>query len=172
MNNRALTPEECQFAEDNHDIIYSFMRCKRLSEDYYDIIAFGFLRAVRKYFERSELRQYSFKTIAYYAMNSDLYNHYRKQYRQKRRAYIVSFDTVVYDDDRLTLMDIIPDENADCNILLEEISEMLPADQFNIVRMKAEGYNDREIAQSYNIPVKSVKDMLSSIREILRPSLV
>ena len=172
MKNTPLTPEQKQFAEDNHNIVYLFLRYKRLSLDYYDIIIFGYLRAVRKYFERPELRQYQFRTIANYAMKTDLYNHYRKQSRQKRKAYVISLDTAVSGDERLTLMDVISVDDTDSASLLEEISEMISKEQFNIVRMKAEGYNDREIAKQYDVPVHSIKEILSSIRERLYPSLV
>jgi DNA-directed RNA polymerase specialized sigma24 family protein len=90
----------------------------------------------------------------------------------KRKAYVISFDTPVYGDERLTLMDIIAVDNTDSSSLLEEISERLPTNQFNIVRMKSEGYNDREIAKMNDLPVKSVQETLLSVRDMLYPSLV
>jgi RNA polymerase sigma-70 factor (ECF subfamily) len=178
MNNEALTPEQRRFSEDNHYLIGSFLRWKRLSPDYYDIIVFGYLRAVKKYFNRPELRQYKFKTIAYRDMYTDLINHYRKNSRPKRKAYIVSLDTAIYGrDENLTLMETVGvEDNTADNIaydsLLSEISSVLSKDQFNIVRMRAEGYTDREIAKHQNIPVHSLQETLLSIREILAPSLV
>jgi RNA polymerase sigma-70 factor (ECF subfamily) len=174
MNNQPLTPEQRQFAEDNHDIISSFLRWKRLNQDYYDIVVFGYLRAVRNYFERSELRQYAFKTIAYYAMNSDLYNHYRKQYRQKRTAYVMSLDTAAYADEPLMLFETIAasDADIDTGLLLSELTENLSQEQMTVLRMKSDGYSDREIAEQYGVPVRSVKEILSSVREKFTPSLV
>jgi len=178
MNAQPLTHEQQIFAENNHNIVDSFMRFKRLGQDYYDIIVFGYLRAVRKYFERPELRQYRFITIAYAAMNTDLINHYRKRSRLKRTAYIVSLDMPVYcDDENLTLMDIIPvadtaADNMAYDSLLDEISTALSQDQFSVFRMKSDGYSEREIAKSRAVPVRSVQEMLANIREILYPSLV
>lgn len=175
---KPLTLEQQRFAEENHDVIYSFMRYKHLSYDYYDIIVFGYLRAVRKYLDRPELRQYSFKTIANYAMNTDLCNYYRKQSRKKRKTYIISLDTAVYgEDEHMTLMDIIavddtaPDDTA-YSQLLDEISAVLSREQLNIIQMKSVGYNEREIAKKRDVPVQSIQDALSSVRELLYPLLV
>ena len=175
--NKPLTLEEQQFAEENHNLINSFLRFKRLNADYYDVVVFGYLRAVRKYFERPELRQYKFITIAYAAMNTDLGNHYRKQNRQKRKAYIISFDTPIYEDNEsLTLVDIIPAGDIAANYmacgLLEEIEAALPKEQIKILRMKSEGYTDREIAGLNEVPVRSVQEVISAIRELLYPKLV
>ena len=164
-NYQPLTLEQQKFAEDNHDLIYKFLRAKRLSDDYYSIIILGYIRAVLKYFDRPELRQYSFNTIASAAMRSDLINHYRKQGRQKRYAVVVSLDAPVSYNERL--IDIIPDTAADdviYNSLMNKIAEILPAEQFDIIRMKAEGYRDREIARHYGIPVYSVQNTLSSVK--------
>jgi RNA polymerase sigma-70 factor (ECF subfamily) len=168
-----LTSEQRKFAEDNNNLVYSFLRFKRLNyEDYYDIIIFGYLRAVRKYLDRPELQQYKFTTIAYAAMNTDLINHYRKQSRLKRRAYVVSLDTYTYGEDSLSLTDIIPADDTTANNityeqLLEEISAVLPQEQFNMLRMKSEGYNDREIAKEYDVTVKYIRETLSSVKENL-----
>ena len=66
-----LTSEQQAFAETHHSLVYSFLRYKRLDGDYYDTVIFGFIRAVRNYFDRPDLRHYAFKTIAYKCMNSD-----------------------------------------------------------------------------------------------------
>ena len=150
--NQPLNQEQQQFAEDNHSVVYSFLRYKRLDYDYYDAVIFGYIRAVQKYFNRPELRQYSFNTIAFAAMRSDLINHYRKQSRLKRRAYVISLD-VMSDDGYFNLSDSMPADNTSadaiaCNQLLEEISAMVSPDQFCIIQMKSQGYSDREIANS------------------------
>ena len=171
-----LTLEQRQFAEDNHNLVYSFLRFKRLSRDeYYDIIIFGYLRAVQKYFERPELRQYTFKTIADYSMKSDLYNYYRKLYRQKRYAYVVSLDNPAFADDN-SMIDIAVEDNTADTIayeqLLQELSAILPKEQFSIIRMKADGYNDSDIAKHHGVRVRSVQEAITSVKDLFQPSLV
>ena len=176
--NKPLTPEQQNFAEANHSIVYSFLRYKRLDGDYYDTVIFGYIRAVRNYFDRPDLRQYAFKTIAYKCMNSDLYNHYRKLYRQKRRAYVVSLDAPASDDGNMTLTDIISDGVGDStadavtgDIILSELFTVLPQEQLSVIRMKSEGYTDREIAKAHNLTVQSVQEILSAVRELVCSSL-
>ena len=82
-----LTQAESDFAAEHHDLIYGYLNQAGLPEDdFYDIAVFGYLRAVRKYLARPELRRYSFSTIAYRAMSCDV--HHSREYwlRQKRRA--------------------------------------------------------------------------------------
>jgi len=170
-----LTLEQRQFAEDNHDLIIRFLRFKHLSQDYYDIIAFGYLRAVRKYFERPELRQYKFKTIADRAMQSNLINHYRKQDRRKRYAYTVSLDAPLPDGESLTDTIPVADTTADIvvyNSVIEKMTEILSQEQFSVLRMKAEGYSNREIAKEYGVPVYSVQEMLESIKDLVYSSII
>ena len=67
-----LTQEESDFAAAHHNLIGRYLRRARLPEDdFYDVAVFGYLRAVRKYLARPELRQYKFSTIAYRAMSCD-----------------------------------------------------------------------------------------------------
>lgn len=64
--NLPLTEAESEFAAEHHSVIYGYLRKAGLPEDdFYDVVVFGYLRAVRKYLARPELRKYSFSTIAY-----------------------------------------------------------------------------------------------------------
>ena len=65
-------------------------------DEFYDIAVFGYLRAVRKYLARPELRQYKFSTIARRAMSCDV--RHSKEYwnRAKRKGDVCSFDEERY----------------------------------------------------------------------------
>lgn len=65
MSDIPLTPEQRLFAAENHDLVYAFLNDKHLPEnDFYDVIIFGYLDAVRRYFTNPRLQQYSFATVA------------------------------------------------------------------------------------------------------------
>lgn len=99
MSDIPLTPEQRLFAAENHDLVYAFLKEKRLPEsDFYDIVIFGFLRAVRRYFTETALREYKFSTIAWNCMYVDLCNHFKAQHRQKRTATVISIHVPRYDD--------------------------------------------------------------------------
>ena len=86
-----LTEQESAFAAENHSLIFRFLSRKGLPEDeYYDVVAFGYLNGVKKYFRREELRkQYSFTTLAWHAMNSCFANYQRSKARLKNRATVL-----------------------------------------------------------------------------------
>ena len=49
-----LTEQESAFAAENHSLIFRFLSRKGLPEDeYYDVVAFGYLNGVKKYFRRA-----------------------------------------------------------------------------------------------------------------------
>ncbi len=59
-----LTSEESAFAEKHHDVLLRYLHFHKLPVDeFYDIAVFGYLRAVRKYLARPELRQYKFSPL-------------------------------------------------------------------------------------------------------------
>ena len=166
-----LTKKQQNFAAEHHYVVDNFLRARRLSKDeYYDIVIFGFIRAVKKYFNRPELKQYAFSTIALWAMKSDLYNHYRKLGHKKRTANIVSLDSMAYDNSDISLAEIIaaPDnmtDYLDTEILWNRVASNLPDDCVDILRMKYEGYNNREIAKKRSISVKNIDSIMEQIRE-------
>ena len=175
-NMQPLTLQERQFAEDNHDFVYKFLRIYHLKRDeYYDIIIFGFLRAIKKYFSRPELRQYEFNTIAEYAMRADLYYHYRKRDWRRRIAPCVSLEEPVNDTDRLIDTIQVADttfELAVYNSLMGKISSLLSPEQLSIFTMRAEGYTMNEIAGQHRISLRTLYNRLLVIKEIVYSSLV
>lgn len=60
-----LTDEQRDYATEHHTLVYKFLKDNHLSMDeFYDVVIFGYLRAVRRYLTESALRQYKFTTIA------------------------------------------------------------------------------------------------------------
>jgi hypothetical protein len=88
-----LTKRESDYAAEHHDLIYAFLRKNRYSiDDYYDVVVFGYLRAVRSYLGRDELRRYAFSTIAFSAMRSSMGNHRAAVERRIPARDILPFD--------------------------------------------------------------------------------
>lgn len=103
-----LTPEEQTFAEENYEALVKAMRTHHLSNDMYDVAAMGFLHAVKKWFARPDLRQWSFQTIVNKTVWSKLSG---EREREKRRIQTVSLDEVIPGTDGLTYGTIITDAN-------------------------------------------------------------
>lgn len=82
-----LTEQEKQFAEKNHGLVYSFLnRYKYNINDFYDIVVFGFLKAVQVYHRKEDVkRKYDFPFIAWQYMRSEIGNHFRMESALKRK---------------------------------------------------------------------------------------
>lgn len=104
--NFKLTDRQREFAEQNHHILEDFLRYRHLpQEEFYDVVVFRFLRAVKQYDEREDLKAYSFKTVAKNHMRSALSGYFA---RKKREGTVLSLDYPL--TDTLTLADVIPDK--------------------------------------------------------------
>lgn len=138
-----MTAEESAFAEEHHDTIRTYLRIHSLPfDDFYDIAVFGYLRAVRKYLARPELRQYKFSTIAFRAMICDI--HHSKEYwsRARRRGEVCSLNE---DQDSNDLRDTVA-ETLDNVISFEQLTRRITPMQRRIASLRADGYNNKEIA--------------------------
>ena len=174
MKLHELTREQQRFAEDHHNLIYTFLNEKKLrQDDYYDVIVFGYLRAVQKYLLREDLRrQYAFSTIAWRAMECDLHNHYQSQRRPMRRAKTVSLEALLERDGRLMPLGITNDpdywdEQLDAESLWAEISEHLSHEQRQLLRMRAAGYSAHEIASQQRRCHSEIEAIFTQIQATL-----
>ncbi len=96
-----LTKEQQDFAAANHGLVYKFLNDNCLSEDeFYDVVIFAYLKAVRDYCSHSFDGQYTFSTIALRQMRFGLYDYLRTQSCQKRRAEIISIQLEPYSGSR------------------------------------------------------------------------
>lgn len=84
----ALNQKERKFAEEHHALIYAFLRYYHLPEaEYYDLLAIAYLRAVKEYNSKPELRgKYEFSTIAFQKMRDAKIKKYHAD--RVRDAYI------------------------------------------------------------------------------------
>lgn len=167
-----LTPEQRKFAADHHNLIYSFLNEHHLPEnDYYDIVVFGYLKAVRDYFSRDDLKEYSFGTIAWKAMYRCLSNHYKAQRSQKRNAEVVSIHISLYGDG-LPLEQTIPApdtlmERLEAELFWHELAGRISRQQLDAIHMKSCGYGVRDIAHKQNTTIKRVRELLDEARDAL-----
>lgn len=167
-----LTIEQKLFAAENHGLVYKFLSENRLPEDeFYDLVIFGYLRAVRRYFTEKELQKYSFSTIAWNCMRVDLYNCTRKKFRQKRNAEVISIHLIPHENS-LSLEETLskPDElmmQLETDLLLHDLAKRISGQQMDMVRLKSGGYGIREIAKSQKVTMKQVKEVLENVRQIL-----
>lgn len=118
-----LNERQRRFAEEHHSVLESFLKRRGFSlDEYYDVVVFRFLRAVKQYDEREDLKQYSFSTIANHHMSSALGHHFEKERRKRAEFTVLSLD-YKFPGSNLTLGDVVADESVDvCNEVCEKLS--------------------------------------------------
>lgn len=166
MSDIPLTPEQSIFAAENHDLVLKFLKQRRLPmNDYYDVIVFGYLDAIRRYFMNKELHQYKFSTIAWQGMDGALANYRKSLTRQKRNAEVISIYSELYEDGPVleNTLPVYHDLLArlQTELLLHDLATVISEQQMDMVRMRSHGYNIREIARCHNVPMQDVKMLLA-----------
>ena len=167
-----FTPEQKIFAAQNHDLVYKFLNDNHLPEDeFYDVIAFGYLRAIRRFFSDSQLQRYSFGTVAWKGMQGALRNYNRTRCGQKYTDKVVSIHTE-FGYENLTLgecsaryEDLMT--QLEVELLLHDLAKRVSKQQMEIVRLKSSGYNLQDIAIRQNTTTKRIRGLLEEVRCVL-----
>ncbi len=104
-----LSPEERDFAEQNHPVVLWYIKETGLNfDEYYGAAVTGYLKAVKNWFERPELHNFSFLKIAKRTMQGYVGS---ERGKQGWRIQTVSLDGIVPGTDDLMLMDTITGDN-------------------------------------------------------------
>lgn len=103
---RPLTPKEAQFATDNINIVWRYLDSQGLNRaEWFDVVIFRYLLAVKRWFALPDLQQYKFITVAYKAMRSAVGHEWEKRAREPQT---VSLYDVIPGTDDLMFIDTIP----------------------------------------------------------------
>lgn len=106
-----LTSEEQCFAERNHYLVGRFLRQNKLEpDDWYDVVIFRYLLAVKKWHQRPDLHCWKFSTVVWNDMRSAV-GHERE--KESKRIQTISLNEAVPGTEGLTYMEKITAENLD-----------------------------------------------------------
>lgn len=167
MDVRPLTKEQQHFAEENHHLVFTFLNERELPESvFYDVVIFGYLRAVQEYCEVPSLHRFKFSTLAWKRMRSSLSNYYKYLSRPKRSVPTVSLDELIGGEDGLHWEDIIsrPDEmmmQLETELLLHALASELPRREMRIIRMKARGDRMHDIARAEQMTFRDINQVIA-----------
>lgn len=167
-----LTPEQQQFATKHHDIVKIFLSRSKLDEsDFYDVVIFGFLSAVQEYLTNSHLADtYAFNTIAWRKMRDCVSEEFKYRNRTTRNApmgeYHENFAAATLDDLLPCRMQAIAETLDNQARLMQLLSHLTPK-ELEIVRLKADGYTCREIADMCCITNSGVSSRFHRMRRRL-----
>lgn len=167
-----LTEEQKIFAEKNHALVEEFIGKKRLNRsDFYDVVVFGYLDAVKSYLEKPELSKYCFRSIAWVKMKECMQKEYIYLYRPKRKAprgmYHEDYDTL-FQNQQIADRAGHVSENWDNRLQIQQLMLYIKPKEREVLYMRAAGYTYREIAESCNISIRAVSLRLERMRQRLR----
>lgn len=158
---RIMTPEERDYAGQNIKLVYAYLNRNMMEEDgWFDIVIFGYLYAVMDYHRKRELQQYAFSSVAWRAMDIEVYNHRNYKKALKRSFKEISIDGAMTESGG-GLGSIIPDLSAESQFReaefrhdLKNCLEMLDHKQRSQLYMMCQGYNNSEIRSALGIGMK------------------
>ena len=157
----AMTERQRRFAAKNHNLIYRYLHEKGWEvSEYYDIAAFGYLRAVRRYLTEPGLSIYAFSSIAWQAMTQSIASFLRAEARRKdaEQRYIREAVSAVQD----------PFAELEARLLLHDLATVSSKQQYALAEMRLQGYSIAEIALAQGMPKIRIRRLL---RELYRTYL-
>ena len=174
MTLEPMTDEERDFAEQHHDIVYKFLRARRLPEsEYYDVVIFGYLMAVQQNFRNPVAPEcQNFPALAYTCMEYKVLSDWQRKQRVKRRGdYIaLSMDAALTDTDNFTFHDILPDKTRDTALEVEN-TDLIARIFDNMTRMERKtlnlflsGYKAPQIAELQGVSLHQIYNRLYYFR--------
>lgn len=168
-----LSSAEREFAEQNHNLVYAYLRKKKLEEsDFYDVVIFAYLKAIRRYFINKNLCKYNFSTIAWRTMDAAVINEVKK-----KKSIFKSLEEPITKDGKVKIVDTLGcednfEEKIVYNELLNFIKPHLNIKELRTLQRKAEGYKHSDIAKAEGISCSGINQRLSKARNKLKLVLV
>lgn len=172
-----LTETEKKFAEENHNLIYSFLHRYGYSiEEYYDVVLFGYLKAVQIYHRREDLRgKYDFPFISWQYMRSEIGNHRRTESSAKRKTEETVLSLDAERQQMENFYNSVGGKSAEDDVMEKEllvyVLENLTNVQRKIVQSKIDGFSNKEVFQTLEIKqstyYKEMQRIRAAVEELL-----
>lgn len=156
-----MTDNQKKFAEENHNLIYSFLKKYNLNiEESYDIAAIGFCNAVISY--DGEISKFS--TYAYVCMAREI----ERERKKKFKIRSIPENSIIYGEDKITsdsescIFDLLDDRKPGiedeimAKIKLEDYLKGLNDRDKRIISAFMDGYKQREISELIPCPASVV----------------
>ena len=152
----ALTDDQRRFAAEHHNLIYSYLKeCNADVDEFYDIAAFGYLRAVKRYLTEPSLLRYRFSTIAWRAMKQNI-SAFRKAEERRKEAESRYLSTV-----RPRPPDLF--EQLEAELLLHDLAAVSDDEQYLLASMRLQGYSIAEIARAQGMRPRRVRKLIHAL---------
>lgn len=165
-NDIPLTEEQAAFAAEHEELVGKYLNIRYLPKDeYYDVVIFGFLRAVRRYLTTPALLRYKFSTIAYKAMQCDLGSHFLALRAAKRSAVVLEYNCDRHTNDLSDTVAMEVERREDYRQTCKRVYRCLTPAQGKIIDLKVRGYSDYAAAKEIGFRRPEVKTQLEAARD-------
>lgn len=173
------TKQKKKFAEENHNLIYSFLNKHNLSiDEYYDVAAIGYCKAVQNF---DSSRGVSFSTYAFYCMM----NSCRMEIRNSKYLRTIPKDKLVYYQQNITngkdqeynLEEILVEDKlcledeVTTNLAFKHFLDTIDKRDAEILKLLVKGRTQIEIAEDLNMSQSYVSRLIKNIRKKLEKYL-
>lgn len=165
-----LTPAQQQLVEDNHNLIYGFLRKYNLSQDeYYDLAAIGLCRAA-KCFNKDKGSKFS--CYAYLVMLTEVRMYWRKEHKCVKPSR--SLDDIVLNGDHVnvTLAETIVDPNDTSAYITTPIDRLCTElakhnERYpKILMMLCDGCTQKTIAAALGVCQPTISREITKLRKL------
>ena len=154
-----LSAKQRAFAGKNHRLVYKFLYENGLpADEYYDVVIFGYLRAVRRYLTDARLRRYRFSTIAWSCMRADLMNYVKTCERNKCTVSL---------RDNFTVQQTAW-QHMEMGLLIHDLKSRVTKNQMEVILLRIYGYSVSEIAEIKGSTAKRIRKILRDTYTVLR----
>ena len=155
----SMTPEQRQFAEENHGLFLKFLGEFKLDDEYYTILIERYLSTAAQYCENVKLQKLTFSTVLWRNLRSELQNYWR---RAMQTPVIVSYDNC----DRPPGTETPPMDDE----LFQQLQERLTSKQNETILLRNQGYSNREIADICGVTERAIERRFNRIRKVMKRS--
>lgn len=175
MSQMKLNEAQKKLVEENHNLIYSFLKHRNLSlnsiEDWYGTAAIGLCKAAMLY---DESRGFKFSTLAYVCMEREVISVKRREYKNMQAAISLD-DKVITKDGSCPLSEVIPSPNDNfmsvyVNDVIEKAFENMSTRDKSVVDMVMNhNMTQKRIADNFGMSRQSINNIyrkfIANIRE-------
>lgn len=162
---KALTDEQRKFAEEHHNLVYTFLKENGLmASQYYDIVIFGYLCAVQEYCEKEKLKKFPFAALAWKRMRREVFNYHKYLSKDiSSHTTTMHLQDLRYDK---ALEDVVGKQDEllvqlETELILHALAKKLPSREMRIIRMRLDGVGMHDIAKAEHITFRDIKRLLA-----------
>lgn len=165
-----LTEQERKFAAEHHCLIYQYLNTNNLTEEeYYDIVVFGYLEGVQKYFRQDAVNVRPFYELVYERMSKACIECDNSQ----SNVQFVSIQEPFYGS--YALEEVISDAHDYAEETLEamrvkETMQSFEQEERTVTRLLTEDYTKEEICKMLRITAEELTHTISNIQTKIKNS--